>query len=325
MALHLNYHKQNINAMKTKLILLFFLIANFCFAQDYFEQDLIISDYVEGTLLIPNKKTETLVIIIPGSGPTDRDGNQNFVKNNSLKFLAEDLTANNIATFRYDKRALTMLKKGATATAISKVRFDDFVEDAKRVVTYFKRRNRYQNIYVLGHSQGSLVAMLASDNDIAGVISLSGAGNSIDAVIMDQLKGMGVQKSMLDKAQKTFNILKEGKIDKDFSPHLANIFNLEVQPFMMSWIKYDPKKVLASLNIPTLIINGDRDIQVSVDEAKQLKEAKKDSQFAIIKNMNHVLKTVETDSKQENMKTYNMQNLKNNPELLKVILHFIKK
>ena len=311
--------------MKTKLFIIGFLISSITIAQNFIEQDLIISDYVEGTLLIPNKKTKTLVIIIPGSGPTDRDGNQNFGKNNSLKFLAEGLTTNNIATFRYDKRALTMLKKGVNATEISKVRFDDFIADAKRVVTYFNRNKRYENIYIMGHSQGSLVAMLAAQKNVTGFISLAGAGNSIDAVIMDQLKNMGVQQSMLDEAQKTFKILKNGEIDKKFSPHLANIFNLDIQPFMMSWIKFSPTQELANLNIPILIINGDRDLQVSVAEATLLKEAKKDSQLAIIKNMNHVLKTVEIDNTQDNMKTYNMQDLKNNPELLNVILKFLKK
>ncbi len=311
--------------MKLQTFIITLLISSITFAQDFIAQNLTISDYVEGTLLIPNKKTNTLVIIIPGSGPTDRDGNQNFGKNNSLKYLAQDLTHNGIATFRYDKRALTMLKKGANATAISKVRFDDFVTDAKKVVAYFNLRKRYQNIYILGHSQGSLVGMLASKENVTGFISLSGAGNSIDTVIMKQLKGMGVQQSMLDEAQKTFDILKIGEIDKDFSPYLANIFNLEVQPFMMSWIKYTPTKVLSQLNIPTLIINGDKDLQVSVAEATLLKEAKKDFQFSIIKNMNHVLKTVETDNKQENMKTYNMQELKNNPALIKAILKFLKK
>ena len=310
--------------MKRNLFPLFFFISLFSFAQDYFAQDLIISDYVEGTLLTPNKKTKTLAIIIPGSGPTDRDGNQNFAKNNSLKFLAEDLTNSGIATFRYDKRALTMLKKGANVKAISKVTFDDFVADAQKVVDYFNRRNRYQNIYVIGHSQGSLVGMLASQKNVTGFISLAGAGSSIDTVIMNQLKAMGVQQSMLDKAQKTFDILKTGEIDKEFDPNLANIFNLEVQPFMMSWIKYKPTQVIANLNIPALIVNGDKDLQVSVDEAQLLKEAKKDNPLSLIKNMNHVLKTVETDSTQENAKTYNMQELKNNSQLLPVLLKFIK-
>ncbi len=134
-----------------KLFTLFLAIITCTFS---FSQNLMITNYVEGTLLMPNKKTETLVIIIPGSGPTDRDGNQNFVKNNSLKFLAEDLTAEGFATFRYDKRAIIMLKNGTSKNAISKVRFDDFVADAKKVISYFAKQNSFKNIYILDTVKG---------------------------------------------------------------------------------------------------------------------------------------------------------------------------
>ena len=118
--------------MKRLLILIGLIISTIATAQDFIAQDITVSNYVEGTLLIPYSKTSTVAIIIPGSGPNDRDGNQNFMKNNSLKYLAEDLTSEGIATFRYDKRALTMLKKGANEKQIKQVTFDDFVEDAKK-------------------------------------------------------------------------------------------------------------------------------------------------------------------------------------------------
>ena len=266
-----------------------------------------------------------MVIIIPGSGPTDRDGNQNFLKNNSLKFLAQDITENGIATFRYDKRALTMLKKGASTNAIGEITFDDFVKDAKKVINYFNTRKQFKNIYIIGHSQGALVGMLACSEKVSGMISLSGLARTIDVMIMDQLKGMGVQKSMLDEAQKSFNILKEGKIDKNFNVNLANIFNLEVQPFMMNWMQYNPREVIAKLEIPTLIINGDKDIQVPITEGESLKEHNENAKLVIIKNMNHVLKTIESDNAQENMKLYNMPEVKNTSELITSILDFIKK
>lgn len=311
--------------MKLKLYILVLLITSTSNAQDFIAQDLIISNYIEGTLLQPNKKTETLVIIIPGDGPTDRDGNQNFQKNNSLKFLAQDITQNGIASFRFDKRVLTMLKKGANINEIKKVTFNDFISDAKKVVTYFNTRKQFKNIYVLGHSQGALVGMLASRENVRGFISIGGLGNSADIMIMDQLKGMNVQESMLQDAQKTFNILKEGKIDKDFNINLANFFSLEVQPFMISWIKHNPNNIIANLKIPTLLINGDKDIQVPNSEAKLLKEHKKDAELLIIKNMNHVFKTIESNNQQENMKLYNMPQVKNTPELITSIITFIKK
>ncbi|NQY28346.1 MAG: alpha/beta hydrolase [Flavobacteriaceae bacterium] len=309
--------------MKNLLFIFGILFSVTSIAQDIIAQDLIISDYVEGTLLTPNSKTSTLAIIIPGSGPTDRDGNQNFMKNNSLKFLAHDLTDKGIATFRYDKRALTMLKKGANEKQIKKVRFDHFVTDAKKVVSYFKNRKRYDKIFIIGHSQGSLVGILAATENVDGLISIAGAGKSIDQIILDQIGMMGAN-DLVESAKKTFDIMKTGKVDKNFNPGLANIFNLDVQPFIMNWISYSPTEELAKLTIPTLIINGTNDIQVSTTEAELLKKAKEDSVVVIIENMNHVLKTVASKDPQENTKSYNMPQLKNAPELAKEIIAFIK-
>jgi uncharacterized protein len=307
--------------MKNILFILTLLIS---FNTLLIAQELNINYYIQGTLLTPEKKSNTLAIIIPGSGPTDRDGNQNFMKNNSLKFLAHNLVENNIATFRYDKRALTMLKKGSSEKQIKKLRFDDFVEDTKKIISYFRERNLYDKIFIIGHSQGSLVGMLASQENINGFISLAGAGKKIDQVIIDQIKKMGAN-NLIEDAEKTFEIMKSGKIDKNFNPQLANIFNLDTQPFMINWMTYSPVEEIQKLKIPVLIINGTDDLQVNIQEAKMLKEAKPDSQLILIKNMNHVLKTMKGNEPQENAKSYNMPLLKNSSELTKAIVLFIKK
>ena len=309
--------------MKKLLLLIGLFINTIATAQDFIAQDITVSNYVEGTLLIPNSKTSTVAIIIPGSGPNDRDGNQNFMKNNSLKYLAEDLTSEGIATFRYDKRALTMLKKRASEKQIKQVTFDDFVADAKKVVAYLKNIKHYSNIYIIGHSQGSLVGMLAATENVNGFVSISGPGKSIDQVILEQIGMMGAN-DLVESAKKTFEVLKSGKTDKNFNPGLANIFNLDVQPFIRSWMAYSPSDELGKLTTPVLIINGDNDIQVTPKDAELLKDGKKDAELLIIKHMNHVLKTVESKDTQENAKTYNMPQLKNAPELAKAISAFIK-
>lgn len=309
--------------MKQFILLIGLCISTIATAQDFIAQDITVSNYVEGTLLIPYSKTSTVAIIIPGSGPNDRDGNQNFMKNNSLKYLAEDLTSEGIATFRYDKRALTMLKKGANEKQIKQVTFDDFVADAKKVVGYLKNTKHYANIYIIGHSQGSLVGMLAANEHVNGFVSISGPGKSIDQVILEQIGMMGAN-DLVESAKKTFEILKSGKTDKEFNPGLANIFNLDVQPFIRSWMVYSPAEELGKLTIPVLLINGDNDIQVTPKDAELLKEGKPDSELLIIKHMNHVLKTVESKDTQENVKTYNMPQLKNTLELAKAIRGFIK-
>ena len=306
--------------MKNKILLIFLIIGVNTLL---IAQDLNISYYIQGTLLTPEKKSNTLAIIIPGSGPTDRDGNQNFMKNNSLKFLAQDLVNSNIATFRYDKRALTMLKKSATEKQIKQIRFEDFIDDTKKIVAYFRERNLYDNIYIIGHSQGSLVGMLAAQKNIDGFISLAGAGKEINEVILDQIENMGSD-SLKENAKKTFELLKKGKIDKEFDPSLTNIFNIDTQRFMMSWMSYSPTEEIKKLKIPVLIINGTKDVQVSINEAKLLKEANTNTKLILIENMNHVLKNINSSSEQENAKSYNMPELDNNEELAKHIISFIK-
>lgn len=307
--------------MKLQLFICCLLIYGISTAQNVIAQDLIISDYVEGTLLIPNPKSDSIAIIIPDFGPIDRDGNQNFAKNNALKFLAQDLAHQGIATFRYDKRALILLKKGRLDE--QKTRFDDFVNDAKDIISYFKNRRRYKNIYLIGHGQGALVGMLASDEHVNGFISVASSGKSIDEVIIDQLKTMNTPE-LVKSAESTIAIMKTGKVDKKYNKALDNIFNLGVQPFMISWMQYVPREEINKLKVPTLVINGTNDIDIPVADAELLNSKKHTNlSFILIDEMNHALKKVPTKSTQENVKTYNMPNLKNTPEVAEKIMAFI--
>src|SRR5690554_16272 len=127
------------------LIILFSLISSLSFSQEqnYTQTDVRISNWIDGSLVVPNSGSDQLAIIIAGSGPTDRDGNQNFLKSNNLKKLAIALADNNIASFRYDKRIVKQIK---TNTTDPNIRFDDFVTDALDVVKYFKSKNEFKKI-----------------------------------------------------------------------------------------------------------------------------------------------------------------------------------
>ena len=140
------------------------------------------------------------------SGPTDRNGNQNLLKNNALKKLAESISNNNIATFRYDKRVVKQIRQGIIDKNIV---FDDFVTDAVSVIDYFKSTKQFNKIYIVGHSQGSLVGMLAAKNRADGFISIAGAGQSIDKVIIEQLEKTAPM--FTEDAKKVFQTLSEGK------------------------------------------------------------------------------------------------------------------
>ncbi|MFP4845521.1 alpha/beta hydrolase family protein [Winogradskyella sp. PE311] len=307
--------------MKYYIFIISILVSsiNFCQEKTFIEEDISVSKWIDGTLLSPaaNDKSN-LAIIIAGSGPTNRDGNQNFLKNNSLKKLAEGLTNNGIATFRYDKRIVKQIRQG---NVDKNILFDDFVNDALDVINYFKEKSTYNKIYIIGHSQGSLVGMLAAKDKADGFISLAGAGQNIGDVIVDQVKTMDPK--LGEQTQKVVNILKEGKTTSEYPSALASVFNADIQPFMINWMQYNPQDIIKELDIPILLINGTKDLQVSESEAELLKTANEKSTLSIIENMNHVLFEIKGDDL-ENSKSYNESFRAISSQLKASITKFIK-
>ncbi|WP_353778151.1 alpha/beta hydrolase [Winogradskyella sp. 3972H.M.0a.05] len=306
--------------MKRKIFVAILFINFICFSQDnaFTEKEIAINVIIDGTLVLPKAEKPPLAIIIAGSGPTDRNGNQNFLKSNNLKKLAEGLSKNGIASFRYDKRIVKQIRKGDVDP---NTLFDDFVTDAISVVDYFKNSKEFNGIYVIGHSQGSLVGMLAAKNRANGFVSLAGAGQNIGDVIVEQV-GQTAPHLKAD-AEKVVRVLKTGKTTNDYPPMLGSLFSSDLQPFMINWMSYEPTLLIKELNIPILLINGTKDLQVSVEEAKLLKAANEKAELKIIDKMNHVLFTIEGD-RLENSKSYNEPFRKITQELLDSVVKFIK-
>ena len=284
--------------------------------QNFTATELVVNQYIEGTLLTPlGSETTPLVIFIAGSGPTDRDGNQSFMKNDMLKKIAVSLSNSGIATFRYDKRIVKQIR---TRTIDKNISFDDFVTDAKSTIDFFK--SKYETIIVAGHSQGSLVGLLALEQGASAFISLAGAGKPIDRILEEQISKTAPM--LLEDSKRVLATLKAGKTTKDYPMPLASIFNLEIQPFMANWMQYNPVELMKKQEIPTLIISGDKDLQVSIEEAQLLFEAAQNGTLLIVENMNHVLVKIEGDDL-ENMKSYNTTTLQIPEEVSRSMLDFI--
>ena len=297
------------------LLLNFFSIQ----AQDNFiANDLRINQYVEGTLLAPRQETVPLAIIINGSGPIDRNGNEMMTKNNSAKKLAEALAKKGIATFRYDKRTLKAQQLNIDE---KDMRFDDFIDDAKAVIKRFSELPNYSSLYIIGHSQGSLVGMIAAQEKADGFISIAGAGQTIDNLIVEQI---GRQMPGLEESARTaFNELRANGKVKDYNQGLASLFKKSIQPFMFSWMKYDPQQEIKKLEMPVLIINGDNDLQVNTNEAEKLKAARPDAELIIIENMNHIYRIIDKNDDIANQKSYNEPQRPISNEMIEQISNFI--
>ena len=303
-----------------KLILLLLFISLVSFGQ---EEEITLETKtgdIKGSLLIPSVSEKTpLVLIIAGSGPTDRNGNNPMMKNNSLKMLAKELQKNGIASVRYDKRGVGESKSSALQE--SDLRFENYVQDVEEWIKLLKEDDRFSNIIVLGHSEGSLIGMIASHKQKANkFISIAGIGIMAGDIIRKQLKGQ--PQFVLDESLAIIEKLENGETVEKVSQMLYSLFRPSVQPYMISWFKYDPQKEIAKLDIPILIVQGTTDIQVSVSDADKLASANKKSQKQIIEGMNHILKEAELD-RQKNIQTYSIPDLPLKKELMEVIVKFI--
>lgn len=304
-----------------KLILLLLFIPLVSFGQ---EEEITLKTKtgdIKGSLLIPSFSEKTaVVLIIAGSGPTDRNGNNPMMTNNSLKMLAKELQKNGIASVRYDKRGIGESKNSGLQEI--DLRFEDYVQDVEEWIKLLKEDERFSNIIVLGHSEGSLIGMIASHKQEAKkFISVAGVGIPAGDIIRKQLKGQ--PQFVLDESLKIIEKLENGETVENVSQMLYSLFRPSVQPYIISWFKYDPKKEIAKLDIPILIVQGTTDIQVSVSDADKLALANKKSQKQIIEGMNHILKEAVMD-RQKNIQTYSIPDLPLKKELMEVIVKFIK-
>ncbi len=274
---------------------------------------------IEGTLTIPLAADRMPVaLIIAGSGPTDRDGNGPLIKTDTYKQLAHALALHKIAALRYDKRGVG--KSMAAMKSEKELRFDDYVQDAREWIAWLRQDKRFTGITLIGHSEGSLVGMLAAQEGIDHFISLAGAGFAADSILKQQL---GAQPLLRERSFSIIDSLKAGLTVTQVPPVLFTVFRPSVQPYMISWFKYDPAIIIARLNIPVLILQGTNDLQINVADAERLHAANAKSELVILDGVNHVLKKVADMA--ENQRSYRDPALLLDERLVNAIVEFMKR
>ena len=303
------------------LLFLLFVTTNMFSYAEFREESSVLqtaTGSIYGTLLLPKvDKIFSVAILISGSGPTDRNGNQPKLQNNSLKMLANALASHGIASLRYDKRAIGQSR--IENLSEEDLRFEDYIDDAVAWAKWLKEKGQFNQIVVIGHSEGSLIGIIASQKgDVDKFISLAGPGRSADKLLKEQL---GDKTILSYFAFPLIDDLVQGKSVK--APFfLKTLFRGSVQPYLISWFKYDPSVEISKLAIPCLVVQGTNDIQVTVEDAKQLTSVNNRIKLKIINGMNHVLKNTKLDKK-ENIKSYNQPDLPINKELINELVYFI--
>ena len=272
-------------------------------------------------------KGTPVVLIIPGSGPTDRDGNNPLgVAAAPYRLLAEALAAKGVSSVRIDKRG--MFGSKAAVADPNKVTIGDYASDAHSWVASIHKQTGAKCVWLLGHSEGVLVALTAAQEPrgICGVIAVSGAGRKLSDVIREQLKSNPANAPVLDEAMAALDKLDRGEhVDvTNMNPVLLKLFAPQVQEYLIDIFKRDPVKLAASLEVPLLIVQGERDIQVSVTDARDLAAAQPKAKLVLIPAMNHVLKDVASDDRAANLATYADPALPVDSTLVDTIAAFVK-
>jgi hypothetical protein len=281
---------------------------------------------LKGTMLSVSPLTAPLVLIIPGSGPTDRDGNNpHGVTASTYKLLAEGLAEKGIGTVRIDKRGL-YASKAAVANA-NAVTIADYAADVHAWADTIRQRIGTPCIWLLGHSEGGLVALAAAKErpDVCGLILVSAAGRPLGRIIREQLRANPANAPILDWALRAIDALEAGKrVDTAGMPSaLLPLFRPQVQNFLIDEMSYDPARLLADYAKPVLILHGQRDIQISEQDARLLKEANPAAQLVLLPETNHVLKSVTSADRASNVATYSDPNLPLAPMVVETIARFV--
>ena len=278
-----------------------------------------------GTLTIPaGSGPFPIALIIAGSGPTDRNGNSplSTIRTDAYKLLAHDLAARGIASLRYDKRLVGQSAiPGANENTL---RFDDFVGDAERWVGSLSTDKRFSGVSIIGHSEGSLIGMIAAQRTPAVVsyVSLEGAGRPAPDVLLQQFHDANASAADIATTQHILADLRNGKTVANVDRSLYLLFRPSVQPYLISWFRYDPAVEISKLTIPALIVQGTTDIQIGVPDAQRLKDAAPSAKLALISGMNHILRDAPAD-RSANIATYSQPSLPLDSTLVSTISDFI--
>ena len=269
-----------------------------------------------------------VVIIVPGSGPTDHNGNSPLgINASSYSYLAAGLSEAGLASIRIDKRG--MFASASAAVNPNAVTINDYAEDLNSWINQARKISGNKCAWVLGHSEGALVAevTIKKNQNICGLILVAGAGRRMGDVLRAQLKANPANYSLLPQALNAIEKLENGqRVDTtEYHPALNQLFRPEVQGFLISEFVLDPGELLRSCKLPVLIIQGTNDLQIGIQDAELLKKAYPEARLEVIDGMNHVMKIVPDADQTANFASYSDPTLPLAEKLIPIISAFISK
>lgn len=230
------------------------------------------------------------VVMIAGSGPTDRNGNSALgLRTDTYRLLAEALAERGISSVRYDKRGVA----GSAAAAMNEaaLRVTHLADDTVAVAAWLRGRPGIASVVVMGHSEGGLLALLGAGRiKPAAIVLLSTPGRRLGPILREQFARPGNHPATAAEALRILAALERGEDVPDVSPQLAPAFRPSVQPYLRSVMTVDPAALAAKTSQPILIVGGGRDIQIGKSDFDGLLAARSDAVAYWDPGMGHTLK-----------------------------------
>lgn len=284
--------------------------------------------HLGGVLLRVGAPEAPVVLIIPGSGPTDHDGNNlRGLRADTYQLLAVGLAEHGITTLRIDKRG--MYSSATAAADANAVTIADYAADVHTWERLLRKQLRPRCVWLLGHSEGGLVAMVAAQQPagLCGLVLVAAAGRPLGEVLRSQLRSAPANAPLQHAAFATLDALEAGRRvpAQDLPRALLPLFRPQLQGFLISAFSYDPAQLLQACAQPVLILQGERDLQVNAQDARLLKQAAAHAQLLLLADANHVLKRVTSDDRAANLATYAEANLPLAPGVVDGIADFLRR
>jgi hypothetical protein len=278
---------------------------------------------LEGTLTMPTGGQHVPgVLVVAGSGPTDRNGNQPGMMNDAYRKLADGLAACGVATLRTDKRGIAL--SAAAEPDESNLTVETSVQDTIHWLDWLRGQPRIASVALIGHSEGALIATLAAQKTaVARLVLLEGAGRPAGEVLREQILQLGMSSALRRRAEQTIALLENGDTDEEPPAGLGALFRPSVQPYLVSLFRLDPLRELARVSAPVMVVQGTADLQVDLADSRALARARSGIKLEVIDGMNHVLRLAPA-AFGPNVATYTDTMLPLAPSLLPALCGFLR-
>ncbi len=285
---------------------------------------------LRGSLQMPEKRGSLVpaVLLLPGSGPTDRDGNQMpAIITDLLKQIAERLAKEGYASLRFDKRATPGYAREWPTDVKEQndfFSFERFVGDAKCALLYLQKQPGINNrqLVIAGHSEGSIIAsevareIKGQVGAPTGLILMGAPGRTLDALVREQVSASLKRNAVPEATAKIYDdyvnlaikqIVENGVIPPNPPAGLGGLFPPSAIKLLRSYFTLDPSQSVAGFEGPVLVVQGQKDIQVSLERDTSILEKalrarpKGATEVFIVPSASHNMKEVNDENKEPGM------------------------